>query len=59
VISIPTGAVPTLNFSLKREQKEYLYDSGFKAASEFFAAGRPSENSYGKVFSPPPAPARD
>jgi NTE family protein len=57
VIAIPTGAVSTLNFNLTKEDKEYLYDSGFKAATQFFAAGRPSENSYGKVSAPARAAA--
>jgi NTE family protein len=56
VIAIPTGAVSTLNFSLTHAEKKYLYESGFEAARRFFAAGRPSENSYGKVFAPPPPP---
>jgi NTE family protein len=57
VIPIPTGAVSTLNFNLSSGEKEYLYDSGLKAARAFFAARRPSENSYGKVLPPPPARA--
>jgi NTE family protein len=56
VIAIPTGAVATLDFNLTQPEKQYLYDSGLKAARQFFAEGRPSENSYGKVFAPPPAP---
>ena len=54
-IPIPTGGVSTLNFSLSTQEKQYLYDSGLKAATEFFAARVASENSYGKVFPPPPA----
>jgi len=49
VIPIPTGAVSTLNFNLSDGEKEYLYDSGLKAARDFFAASPDGENSYGKV----------
>ena len=48
VIPIPTGEVSTLNFNLSAEEKKYLYDSGFKAAKEFFAGSPKPENSYGK-----------
>ena len=49
VIPIPTGAVSTLNFNLSDGEKEYLYDSGLKAARAFFATSPIGENSYGKV----------
>jgi NTE family protein len=48
VIPIPTGAVSTLNFNLSNSEKSYLYESGLKAAEEFFAAAPESENSYGQ-----------
>jgi len=48
VIPIPTGEVSTLNFELSKEEKAYLYDSGLKAAQEFFAREPRPENSYGE-----------
>jgi NTE family protein len=48
-ISIPTGAVPTLEFSLSDEQKQFLYDSGHETARAFFAAKPSGVNSYGAV----------
>lgn len=48
VIAIPTGRVSTLNFELTATEKRYLYDSGFEAAKEFFAAGPRPQNSYGQ-----------
>jgi NTE family protein len=48
VIPIPTGEVSTLNFELSDAEKKYLYDSGLKAAQEFFAKGPKPENSYGQ-----------
>lgn len=47
VVPIPTGAVSTLNFNLSAQEKEYLYDSGLKAARAFFAGSPSGENSYG------------
>jgi NTE family protein len=35
-VSIPTGKVKTLDFHLKDEQRDYLYDSGFNTARDFF-----------------------
>jgi NTE family protein len=55
VIPIPTGRVSTLNFSLSEEEKEYLYETGFKAAKDFFAAHLKPENSFGQVLPAPPA----
>lgn len=49
VIPIPTGKVSTLNFNLTPAEKKYLYDSGFEAAQEFFAAGPKPQNSYGQA----------
>jgi NTE family protein len=54
VIPIPAGRVATLNFSLSESEKEYLYESGYKAAQDFFAAHPTPENSFGRV---PPARA--
>ena len=48
-ISIPTGAVPTLEFALTDEQKEYLYTSGYETAQSFFAANPDGRNSFGSV----------
>jgi NTE family protein len=42
VISIPTGNVSTLNFSLSAEEKQGLYDAGHRTASEFFASADPT-----------------
>jgi NTE family protein len=48
-ISIPTGDVPTLDFSLSEAQKKELYDFGYKTAKAFFAANPDGRNSYGEV----------
>jgi NTE family protein len=53
-ISISTGNVSTLNFQLSEAEKEFLYDSGRKAAEEFFDAKPTARNSYGAQ---PPASA--
>jgi NTE family protein len=42
VISIPTGSVSTLNFSLSEAEKEQLFDAGRKAAEEFFVSPDPT-----------------
>ena len=55
VIPIPTGRVATLNFNLSKEEKAYLYDSGYKAARAFFAGQPVPENSYGRTLPPPAA----
>jgi NTE family protein len=47
-ISIPTGDVSTLNFSLSEAEKSFLYESGHKAAEEFFAGKPMARNIYGK-----------
>lgn len=36
-IDIPTGSVGTTDFDLKEEQKDWLFDSGYKAGRAFFA----------------------
>jgi NTE family protein len=48
-ISIPTGDVPTLDFSLTDRQKEELYDFGYEAAKAFFEANPDGRNSFGAV----------
>jgi NTE family protein len=48
-ISIPTGDIPTLDFSLSEAQKKELYDSGYKAAKEFFKTEPNGVNTYGAV----------
>ena len=54
-ISIPTGDVPTLGFSLTPEQRKFLYDSGHLAATEFFARQPKGENRFGQVPSAQPS----
>jgi NTE family protein len=56
-ISIPTGAVPTLDFDLTEEQKRFLYDSGYNTAKAFFAAHPSGVNTYGAVPEPQPVGA--
>jgi NTE family protein len=48
-ISIPTGDIPTLDFALTDAQKEALYNSGHKAAQEFFDAKPDGHNTFGAV----------
>jgi len=48
-ISIPTGDVPTLDFSLSDEQKKELYDFGYEAAKKFFEAKPDGVNTFGAV----------
>lgn len=48
-ISIPTGAVPTLQFDLSDEQKKFLYDSGYNTAKAFFASAPDARNTYGEI----------
>lgn len=49
VVSIPTGDVGTLDFSVSAAQREFLYDSGYKAGRAFFAAHPSGRNSLAKV----------
>lgn len=51
-VSIPTGDVSTLNFSLSQAEKDFLYESGRKAAEEFFDGKPTARNSFGAL---PPA----
>jgi NTE family protein len=46
-VAIPTGSVPTLEFSLSETQKEFLYDSGYQAAKAFFAGSPKATNRFG------------
>jgi len=36
-IPIPTGTIKTTQFDLSKEDKQWLYDSGYQAAAKFFA----------------------
>lgn len=47
-VSIPTGAVSTLNFELTDEERDFLYDSGHTTAREFFRTQADYLNSYGQ-----------
>jgi NTE family protein len=49
VVSIPTGDVETLDFSLSPEEREFLYRSGHEAAKAFFDAHPSGRNSLGEV----------
>lgn len=48
-ISIPTGDIETLDFSLDKTQQKELYNFGFKAAEEFFARKPDGRNTFGEV----------
>lgn len=48
-ISIPTGDIPTLDFSLSKAQKNQLYEFGYEAAKAFFKKEPDGRNTYGKV----------
>jgi NTE family protein len=47
VIAIPTGSVSTLDFSLTQEQKDFLFNSGYETAKQFFAGNPAGENRFG------------
>jgi hypothetical protein len=49
VISIPTGNVGTLDFSLSAAARGFLYESGREAGRAFFAAEPSGRNSLGEV----------
>lgn len=49
VVSIPTGDIETLDFSLSAEQRNFLYRSGYEAASAFFSAHPSGRNALGEV----------
>jgi NTE family protein len=46
-ISIPTGDIPTLDFSLSDAQKKELYDFGYEAVKKFFEAKPDGVNTFG------------
>jgi NTE family protein len=48
-ISIPTGDVETLDFSLTEAQKKELYRLGYEAATEFFKQHPNGANTFGAV----------
>lgn len=48
-ISIPTGDIPTLDFSLSEAQETQLYDFGYEAAKAFFEAKPDGRNTFGEV----------
>lgn len=48
-ISIPTGDIPTLDFSLSDAQKDELYEFGYEAAKKFFIASPSGRNTFGAV----------
>ena len=47
-VSIPTGSVKTLDFDLSAEDRDYLYQSGYATARDFFRAQPEYMNSYGR-----------
>jgi NTE family protein len=53
-IALPTGDVGTLDFSLDRDEREFLVRSGYEAAKAFFARRPSAENRFG--VRPPLAP---
>lgn len=55
-ISIPTGNIETLDFSLDEAQKKELYDFGYDTAKEFFEANPDGRNTFGAVPSTTPGP---
>jgi NTE family protein len=54
VVSIPTGDVETLDFSLSAEEREFLYRSGHEAGAAFFATHPTGRNALGEVPGRPP-----
>lgn len=48
-ISIPTGNIETLDFSLDKTQKEELYNFGYDTAKAFFEDKPDGRNTYGAV----------
>lgn len=43
-IPIPTGEIKTTQFDLTDKQKDWLYNSGYRAASEFFGQSNKVKN---------------
>jgi NTE family protein len=54
-ISIPTGSVRTLQFKLSEEDRRELYESGYRAAAEFFEKQHTYLNIYGQQAAGPAA----
>ena len=48
-ISIPTGDIETLDFELSSEEKQELYEWGYRAAKAFFDARPDGRNTFGAV----------
>lgn len=48
-ISIPTGSIETLDFSLDDAEKKELYDFGYDTAKAFFEANPDGRNTFGAV----------
>ncbi len=48
-ISLPTGDIPTLDFSLSEAQKKELYDFGYETTKKFFEAAPDGRNTFGAV----------
>jgi NTE family protein len=48
-ISLPTGDIATLDFALTKQQKDFLYESGYQAAKAFFDANPTGVNTYGAI----------
>jgi NTE family protein len=48
-VSIPTGNVETLDFSLSAKQREFLYRSGYETAKAFFDSRPSARNSFGAL----------
>jgi NTE family protein len=48
-ISIPTGTIETLDFSLGEAEKKELYDFGYDTAKAFFEANPDGRNTFGAV----------
>ena len=38
-ITIPTGTITSTNFELTKEEKEWLYNSGYNSANKFYKLG--------------------
>ncbi len=52
VIGLPTGAVPTLDFSLSQADKQFLFTSGHDAAKQFFDGHPRAVNRFGRSAIP-------
>jgi NTE family protein len=56
VIPLPTGSVSTLNFALSQADKDFLYTSGYDAATAFFANRPAGTNRFGLSAGGPAGP---